>query len=361
MKTANYSHLRTPNSAMNFSVAPMLDLTDANCRYFHRLLTKKAWLYSEMVTTGAIIYGENNARFLKRYPEDTPVILQLGGSQPEEMAQCAKIGEEWGYDEININVGCPSDRVQNNAIGACLMSTPQIVAECVQAMKAVTTIPITVKCRIGIDEQDEESSIREMLAALQAVDVDGVIIHARKAWLQGLSPKENRHVPPLNYDLVRQMKQEFPNLPIAINGGLTTIEQGLEVCHVEAGVDLDGFMMGRTIYEKPFMLTEVDSKVYGDEYIAPDRFDIIEQMIPFVETHLQSEYGKLIQVSRHMLGLFAGLPGGRMWRRFLSQEAFKKEASAETLREAAIMVKDEMARMEIANQERAEKQQQESQ
>ena len=339
------------NSAAHFSVAPMLDWTDRHCRKFHRLISQHAWLYSEMVTTGAIIYGKDNQRFLGRDESDIPVVLQLGGSVPAEMAQCAKLGQEWGYSEININVGCPSDRVQNNQIGACLMASPHMVADCVKAMKDVVDIPVTVKCRIGIDEQDEERSIREMMDQLCEAQTDGVIIHARKAWLEGLSPKENRHVPPLNYDLVRAVKQEYSQMPIAINGGLTSIEQGLDVIKSAAPNTLDGFMMGRSIYEQPYLLSKVDALVYGDTHEVLTRDAIVEAMLPYIDNHLHNG-GKLIQITRHMLGLFHGLPGGRMWRRYLSQEAFKSDASTQTVVQALNIVNTEIERMEQVALER---------
>jgi tRNA-dihydrouridine synthase A len=334
-----------PNSAQHFSVAPMLDLTDKHCRVFHRKLSQKTWLYSEMVTTGAILFGQNDQRFLGKDDSDNPVVLQLGGSVVSEMVQCAQKGEQWGYDEININVGCPSDRVQNNAIGACLMNTPEVVANCVKAMKDAVDIPVTVKCRIGIDDQDEQKSIRNMLEHLIKASVDGVIIHARKAWLQGLSPKENRHVPPLNYALVQTVKEEYPELAIAINGGIQSLEQGLEICNENKKTALDGFMIGRTAYEQPFMLTGVDEKVYGQSRFTKSREQIVHEMIPYIDSHIENG-GKLIQITRHMLGLYHGLPGGRMWRRHLSQQAFKKSATSQTVLDALNIVQDEICRMQ---------------
>jgi len=337
---------RAMNSANQFSVAPMLDWTDKHCRYFHRQLSSHAWLYSEMVTTGAIIYGNNLPRFLGFNESEVPVVLQLGGSEPKEMAQCAKLGQEWGYNEININVGCPSDRVQNNMIGACLMGHPQLVADNVSAMKNEVDIPITVKTRIGIDEQEDFETLVDFVDKLDKAGVDGLIIHARKAWLQGLSPKENRDIPPLRYDWAHQIKQEFPHLSIAINGGITTHADAQ--AHLNGYQELpavDGVMLGRAIYEKPYLLSEVDALYYNDNSPVPSREQVIESMLPYIENHLV-EGGKLIQITRHMLGLFHGLPGGRMWRRYLSENAFKPTAGIETIEQAYRLVADEIKRMQ---------------
>ncbi|MBO1926576.1 tRNA dihydrouridine(20/20a) synthase DusA [Thiomicrorhabdus sp. 6S2-11] len=336
------------NSAMHFSVAPMLDWTDRHCRHFHRKLTKRAWLYSEMVTTGAIIYGENLPRFLGHDVNDAPVVLQLGGSTAKDLAYCAGLAKEWGYSEVNLNVGCPSDRVQNNMIGACLMGHPQIVADAVAAMKEATDLPVTVKCRIGIDQQNEEETLSPFIEAIQHAEVDGVIIHARKAWLQGISPKENRDIPPLNYDLVHQIKQQFPQLPIAINGGIKSLQTGQQhlgskaLNHYDSA--LDGFMIGRSAYEQPYMLADIDSVLYSAVNETPSRQQVVEQMYDYIDNHLSSG-GKLIQITRHMLGLYHGLPGGRMFRRYLSQNAFKPESGVEVLQEAVRMVNEEIDRM----------------
>ena len=337
-------------SAEGFSVAPMLDWTDRHCRYFHRLLTHHAWLYSEMVTTGAIIYGSNLERFLGHNSEEAPVVLQLGGSNSKDLATCTKLGDEWGYSEINLNIGCPSDRVQNNMIGACLMAHPQLVAENVSAMKAVTQKPVTVKCRIGIDNQEDIESLVDFVTHIQQAGVDGVIIHARKAWLQGLSPKENRDIPPLHYDWVHQIKAQFPELSIAINGGIKTIEAGQLHMHPyqhEALIlpALDGVMLGRAVYEQPYLLNQVDALYYGDPRSVLSREQIVQAMLPYIEQHL-TDGGKLIQVTRHMLGLFHGLPGGRLWRRHLSEQAFKSESGLEVVESAYKIVRDEIQRME---------------
>lgn len=337
-------------SAEAFSVAPMLDWTDRHCRYFHRQFTQNAWLYSEMVTTGAIIYGDNPQRFLGHNPEEAPVVLQLGGSNSKDLATCAKQGDEWGYSEINLNVGCPSDRVQNNMIGACLMAHPQLVAENVAAMKAVTNKPVTVKCRIGIDDQEGLESLVEFISHIQRAGVDGVIIHARKAWLQGLSPKENRDVPPLHYDWVHQIKALFPELSVAINGGIKTLEAGLlhtQPYQYDGSTlpPLDGVMLGRAVYEQPYLLSQVDALYYNDLRPALSREQILHKMLPYIEQHL-SNGGKLIQVTRHMLGLFHGLPGGRLWRRHLSEQAFKSESGLEVVEAAYNIVRNEIQRME---------------
>lgn len=346
---------RPRSSASQFSVAPMLDWTDRHCRFFHRQLTQHAWLYSEMVTTGAIIYGNDLERFLGHSDSEQPVVLQLGGSDPQELAHCARLGEEWGYSEINLNVGCPSDRVQNNMIGACLMAHPQMVADAVSAMKAVVkNIPITVKTRIGIDEQEGIETLIEFISALQQAGVDGVIIHARKAWLQGLSPKENRDIPPLKTDWVRKIKMQFPDLTVAINGGIASPQAGVPfLTPVESNdgsllAGVDGVMLGRAVYENPYLLTQVDALYYDEPSPVKTREQVLTSMYPYIETHL-SQGGKLNHVSRHMLGLFAGLPGGRKWRRFISENVSKPGAGIEVLQQAYQQVSNEIQRMEAEN------------
>lgn len=339
-------NLEHTNSAVGFSVAPMLDWTDRHCRYFHRQLTKQAWLYSEMVTTGAIIYGNNLPRFLGHDESEAPVVLQLGGSDSKDLATCAGLGEEWGYSEINLNVGCPSDRVQNNMIGACLLAHPELVAENVAAMKAKVNIPITVKTRIGIDEQEDFEILHNFVSGLVEADVDGLIIHARKAWLQGLSPKENREIPPLKYEWVHRIKQEFPQLDISINGGLKTHSNALEHYSNYHGLPaVDGVMLGRVAYEQPYVLAEVDQLYYAKNTPIISREQVLENMYPYIEKHL-SDGGKLIQITRHMLGLFHGLPGGRIWRRHLSENAFKASSGINVVEEAFQMVNQEIQRME---------------
>ena len=281
-----------------------------------------------------------------------PVVLQLGGSNLEDLALCAVLGEQWGYSEINLNVGCPSDRVQNNMIGACLMAHPTLVANCVAAMKAKVNVPVTVKCRIGIDDDETFDVLQNFVTALVKAGVDGVIIHARKAWLQGLSPKENRDIPPLKYDWVHEIKRLFPNLPIAINGGITSLEQASEHFtgfYSEAfNQDLpavDGVMLGRAIYERPYLLAEVDQRFYNGLQPVLSREQVLRGMYPYIESHLVGG-GKLNQVTRHMLGLFHGLPGARMWRRYLSENAFKEGAGLDVVESAYQLVTNEMQRIE---------------
>lgn len=332
-----------------FAVAPMLDWTTKTCRIFHRLLTRHAWLYTEMVTTGAILYGKNLPRFLGHDPVDCPVALQLGGSDPQALAECARLAQEHGYNAVNLNVGCPSDRVQNNLIGACLMAHPQRVAECVDAMKQAVDIPVTVKHRIGIDEQESYGQLAQFVAALDSKGVDGVIIHARKAWLQGLSPKENRDIPPLNYDWVHQIKQDFADLGVMINGGIKTPQQGL--AHLTGSSEysgVDGVMLGRAVYEQPYLLTQVDAFYYQDERPAPSREHLVQNLMPYIEQHL-SEGGRLTHFTRHMMGLYHGQPGGRMWRRYLSQNACLPTAGLEVIEQALQTVAQERARMEDGN------------
>ena len=248
------------NSAMlpshTFSVAPMLDWTDKHCRYFHRLVSKKALLYTEMVTTGAILHGDQE-RFLAFNAEENPVVFQLGGSDPAELAQCAKIVEQYGYEQVNLNVGCPSDRVQNGRFGACLMAEPMLVAECVAAMQQAVSIPVSIKTRIGIDEQDSYEALQHFVFTVASAGCKDFIIHARKAWLKGLSPKQNREVPPLRYDVVYQIKKDFPNLNISLNGGVTSLDEAIEILQ-----HVDGVMVGREVYHNPFLLAQVDAQVF---------------------------------------------------------------------------------------------------
>lgn len=352
MQTTDLKHNPSKNNSLTgatgFAVAPMLDWTDAHCRVFYRLLSQQAWLYSEMVTTGAIIYGNNLPRFLGRDVSDAPVVLQLGGSQPKDLAQCAKLGQEWGYSAINLNVGCPSDRVQNNLMGACLMAHPTLVAECVDAMKQAVDIPVTVKHRIGIDDQEDLATLIDFVGACYERGADGVIIHARKAWLKGLSPKENREIPPLNYPWVHSVKQAFPTLPVMINGGIKTPQAGL--VHLEPYADLpavDGVMLGRAIYEQPYLLAEVDRLYYDADKrrAAPTREAVLHQLYPYIEQHVLSG-GRVSHVTRHMMGLFHGLPGGRLWRRYLSENAGKPTAGVEVVEAAYALVKQAIAQQE---------------
>jgi len=317
-----------------FSIAPMLDWTDRHYRYFARLMSANTLLYTEMVTTGAILHGRGD--YLAYNQEEHPLALQLGGSNPSELARCAKLAAERGYDEVNLNVGCPSDRVQNGRFGACLMAEPELVAQCVDAMKQVVDIPVTVKTRIGIDAQDSYEFLTHFIDKVQAKGCSDFIIHARKAWLSGLSPKENREIPPLDYGRVYQLKRDYPLLNISINGGVTTLVQAKE--HL---THLDGVMMGREAYQNPYILAEVDQVLCGSQSEVISREAIIEAMLPYIEAHLQSG-GRLNHITRHMIGLFQGLPGARAWRRYLSENAHKNGAGVEVIRQAYQSIQTEM-------------------
>ncbi len=310
-----------------FSVAPMLDWTDRHCRYFHRLISKKALLYTEMVTTGAIIHGDAS-RFLAFNEQEHPVAFQLGGSHPEELAICARLVEERGFDQINLNVGCPSDRVQNGLFGACLMARPRLVAECIAAMQAVVAIPVTVKTRIGIDEMESYEQFRQFVVEVMAAGCKTFIVHARKAWLQGLSPKENRDIPPLRYDYVYRLKQELPELEVIINGGL----DNLETARAQLA-QVDGVMLGRAVYHQPYLLAEVDRLFYGDHHPLKTRQEIIEQLIPYIQQQLAKGL-RLNHISRHILGLFHGQKGARQWRRHISENAHKPGADEQVIVDA---------------------------
>ena len=326
-----------PKDTLNrtFSTAPMMDWSDKHCRYFWRKLSSEALLYTEMVTTGAVIHGKGGPeRFLGFNEEEHPVALQLGGSKPDELAQCSKIAQDFGYDEVNLNVGCPSDRVQNNMIGACLMGHPQLVADCIKAMQDACDIPVTVKHRIGIDDQDSYEELHHFVKTVADTGCTTFIVHARKAILQGLSPKENREIPPLKYEVVEQLKQDFPNLEILLNGGLQTMEQfkdALEFC--------DGVMVGREAYHNPSILLDVDHELYGLKSSIKSKKDIIRDMYPYIENHL-SQDGKLAYITRHMLGLFNGMPGSRQFRRHLSEQAYKSDATIETIETALAFMPD---------------------
>ena len=305
----------------------MLDWTDRHCRFFHRLLTKEAILYTEMVTTGAILYGDP-ARQLRFNSQEHPVALQLGGSEPQELAQCARIAQDYGYDEINLNVGCPSERVQKGAFGACLMAEPQLIAECVSAMQAAVAIPITVKNRVGIDDQEDYADLHHFIDTVSQAGCQTFIIHARKAWLKGLSPKENREIPPLRYDLVYQIKQAFPTLEIIINGGITTLEQCQQ--HLQ---HVDGVMVGREAYHNPWLLAQVDPLLYGTPAPLESRQAALLAMLPYVQAQLDAGV-PLGHISRHLLGLFQGMPGARAFRRLISENAHKPDAGVKLLRDA---------------------------
>ncbi|WP_040394055.1 tRNA dihydrouridine(20/20a) synthase DusA [Catenovulum agarivorans] len=301
-----------------FSVAPMLDWTDRHCRYFYRVMSQHAVLYTEMVTTGAILFGKGD--YIKFDDAEHPVVLQLGGSDASDMTKSAIKAQEYGYDEININVGCPSDRVQNGMFGACLMAKPELVADCVKAMQAEVDIPVTVKTRIGIDDSDDYAFLQSFVEQVADAGCEHFIVHARKAWLQGLSPKQNREVPPLNYPRVYQLKQEFPELQISINGGIETFEQVDE--HLQ---HIDGVMLGRAVYQNPYMLAELDAKLFSCEQPILSRRQVVEAMYPYIERETAvSDTGYQTtawHIARHMLGLFNGQPNARMWRRYLSENA----------------------------------------
>ena len=316
---------------MRFSVAPMMDWTDRHCRVLHRTLSRHALLYTEMVTTGAIIHGDRQ-RLLGFDAVEHPVAVQLGGSDPAALAMSARICADFGYDEINLNCGCPSDRVQNGAFGACLMREPQLVGDCVAAMKAAVKIPVTVKCRIGVDDQEPDEALWALTHCVVGAGVDGLIVHARKAWLQGLSPKENRDVPPLDYALVHRLKAAFPSLPMALNGGLQTLEEALP--HLET---LEGVMFGRAAYQTPDMLARVDPLVFGQPAPVADSFEAVEAYIPYLEARL-AEGVRLHDMTRHMLGLFTGVPGARAWRRTLATRAVARGAGIEVVRDALGML-----------------------
>ncbi len=322
--------------AQRFSVAPMMDWTDRHCRVFHRLLTRHARLYTEMLTTPAIIHGDR-ARLLGFDESEHPVALQLGGSDPRELAEAARTGEGFGYDEINLNVGCPSDRVRDGRFGACLMAEPDLVADCVVAMKRAVKIPVTVKCRIGIDDQDPEVSLDRLARAVVAAGSDALIVHARKAWLTGLSPKENRDIPPLDYDRVYRLKQAMPNVPIIINGGVASLaEAKAHLAHV------DGVMLGRAAYQEPWRLLTVDADIFGEAPPFATMKDVFEAMTPYIEREL-ARGTRLHAISRHFVGAYHAVPGARAFRRHLAEYGVKAGAGIEVLRDAVALVEGRAA------------------
>jgi tRNA-dihydrouridine synthase A len=306
------------------SVAPMMDWTDRHCRVFHRQITRHTWLYTEMVTTGALVYGDVE-RHLRFSEEEHPVALQLGGSDPADLAISAKLGQQWGYDEINLNCGCPSERVQRGAFGACLMAEPQLVADCVKAMRDAVSIDVTVKHRIGIDKLDEYSFVRDFVGTVADAGCNTFIVHARNAILKGLSPKENREIPPLKYDVAYQLKREFPGLEIIINGGIKSSDEiALHLEHV------DGVMLGREAYHNPYAMAGYDARFYGDAAPVKSRQQVLEAMVPYIQAQLDAHAArglKLNSITRHMLGLMAGLPGARGFRQIMSDP--KKLAGAD--------------------------------
>jgi tRNA-dihydrouridine synthase A len=310
----------------------MMEWTDRHCRFFHRLLTRRALIYTEMVTTGAVLRGDRE-RLIGFDPAEHPVALQLGGSDPAALAQCARIGADFGYDEINLNIGCPSERVQEGRFGACLMAEPELVGDCVAAMKAAVAIPVTVKCRIGIDDQDPEQALTAFTAKVIAAGTDALIVHARKAWLSGLSPRENRDIPPLDYDIVFRLKAANPNLPIVLNGGIASVEAAGE--HLQK---LDGVMMGRAAYQEPWRLLQVDPLLGGTAPFASAKAAALA-LIPYIECEL-SRGVRLHSITRHLHGLFQAVPGARAYRRHLATAAVKPGACAEVLAEALALVVD---------------------
>jgi tRNA-dihydrouridine synthase A len=319
-----------------FSVAPMMDWTDRHCRVFHRLLSRHARLYTEMLTTPAIIHGDR-ARLLGFDASEHPVALQLGGSDPRELAETARIGEGFGYDEINLNVGCPSDRVKDGRFGACLMAEPELVARCVAAMKRAVRIPVTVKCRIGIDDQDSELALDALARGVIAAGADALIVHARKAWLSGLSPKENRDIPPLDYDRVYRLKTALANVPIIINGGIASLDEAS--AHLD---HVDGVMLGRAAYQEPWRLLDVDALLFGESAPHATMKDAFEAMAPYIEREL-ARGTRLHAITRHFVGAFHAVPGARAFRRHLAEQGVKPGAGMNVLREAIALVNERAA------------------
>ncbi len=320
-----------------FSIAPMMEWTDRHCRFFHRLLTRRALSYTEMVTTGAVLHGDRD-RLIGFDPAEHPVALQLGGSDPSALARCARIGADFGYQEINLNVGCPSDRVQEGRFGACLMAEPKLVGDCVAAMKAAVRVPVTVKCRIGIDDQDPEVALETMAVTVQRAGGDALIVHARKAWLSGLSPRENRDIPPLDYDIVFRLKAAHPDLPIVLNGGITSVEVACE--HLQK---VDGVMMGRAAYQEPWRLLAVDPLLFNEAAPFASPKEAALALTPYIEREL-SRGLRLHSITRHLHGLFHAVPGARAYRRHLATAAVKPGACAAVLAEALALVLDRAPR-----------------
>jgi tRNA-dihydrouridine synthase A len=316
------------NSPHRLAVAPMMDWTDRHCRRFHRLLTRRTWLYTEMLTTGALLHGDV-ARHLDFDAAEQPVALQIGGSEPHELAACAKLAARWGYAEINLNCGCPSERVQRGAFGACLMAEPTLVVGCVGAMRDAVSIPVTVKHRIGLDRQEDYGFVHRFIETLARAGCRTFFVHARNAWLKGLSPKENRDVPPLRYDVVQRLKREFPELEIVVNGGITTLED------IDVQLDaVDGVMLGRAAYQDPWLLSAFDARYFGEGGAPETRLEVVEAIVPYAERHVAAG-GSLRQITRHMLGLYHGQPGARAWRRALSSAGWVMENRPAALVELA--------------------------
>lgn len=320
--------------ARKFSIAPMMGCTDMHCRAFHRVLSKNSWLYTEMVTTGALIYG-NRDRYLRYNDQEHPLALQLGGSDPKALAECCRMAEDYGYDEINLNVGCPSDRVQNNMIGACLMAEPDLVSKCLETMQQATSKPVTIKHRLGIDDMEHYEELTDFIERVRPSGCKTFIIHARKALLQGLSPKQNRDIPPLNYDWVYQVKRDFPELEVIINGGITNLDESLE--HLKW---VDGVMLGREAYSNPYLLADVDHLIYQDQSSTTpiSRLEAISRFYPYIEEQLEQGC-YLSHITRHLMGLFHGQPGGKQFRRYLSENAHKPGSSIDVLKQAVSLVR----------------------
>jgi tRNA-dihydrouridine synthase A len=325
-----------PASAWRFCVAPMMDWTERHCRYFHRTLSRHARLYTEMVTSGALLHGDV-PRHLDFDPSEHPIALQLGGSDPAELAHCARLGERWGYDEINLNCGCPSERVQRGAFGACLMAEPALVADCVKAMRDAVTVPVTVKHRIGIDKTEDYGFVRDFVGALFDAGCRTFIVHARNAWLHGLSPKENREIPPLRYEVVRRLRADFPAATIVLNGGLASLADAeRELAQLDAlhGTHANGVMLGRAAYHEPYLLAHVDRLLFDPAAVAPSRAEIVQRMSGYL-ADVVARGGHARSVVRHMFGLYQGERGARRWRRLLSDEAFLRREGAHALVAAA--------------------------
>ncbi len=310
------------------SVAPMMDWTDSHCRYFHRLISPNVTLYTEMVTTGALLFNKTPERFLRHHEMEHPVVLQLGGSEPDALAKSAKMGADAGYDAINLNCGCPSERVQSGAFGACLMKEPDLVANCVSAMKDTVDIPVTIKCRIGIDDSEDYDFLADFITKTSAAGCEEFIIHARKAWLKGLSPKENRDIPPLRYDIAQQIKDNFPNLSIHVNGGIKTIDET-----VERLSNFDGVMIGREAYQNPWFLNDVERQIGKTEHLRTQE-QVVDAMIPYINEQYKLYETPMKSITRHMVGLFQGQAGARHWRQVLSTQAHKPESTTDILKVA---------------------------
>ncbi len=320
----------------------MLDWTDRHCRFFLRLLSRHVRLYTEMVTTGAVLRGDRQ-RLLGYDPAEHPLALQLGGSDPADLAQCAQIAADWGYDEVNLNVGCPSDRVQSGRFGACLMAEPELVAECVAAMRAATPLPVTVKTRIGIDQRDSYAELADFIGQVAAGGCATFIIHARKAWLHGLSPKENREIPPLRYEVAYQLKRDFPHLTLILNGGLTTLDQAAEQLR-----KVDGVMIGRAAYDNPYLLADADQRFFDSSAPRLSRRQVVEALLPYLERQLRQDT-PLHCITRHILGLFQGVPGARAWRRTLSEQAHQPGAGVEVVEKALRQVSECISFQEVTH------------